>query len=117
MIVIEYLIIAIFLCALIGTAGLIMSRYTASSARDKEARDALAKALQSKSRQRIEDTVILYGDNIPKEIKEAVKVRVDELLIEEDDERLERKINELQKNQRDYGSASGVGREASRGLQ
>lgn len=95
MIVIEYLIIAMFLCALIGTAGLIASKYSASSAREKEARDALAKALQSKSRQRIEDTVILYGDQIPDKIKDAVKVRIDELLIEEDDERLERKINEL----------------------
>lgn len=95
MIVIEYLIIAMFLCALIGTAGLIMSKYTASAAKDKEAKEALAKALQSNSRQRIEDTVILYGDQIPEKIKEAVRLRVDELLIEEDDERLERKINEL----------------------
>jgi hypothetical protein len=95
MIVIEYLIIALFLCALIGTAGLIISKYTTSSAKNKEARDALAKALESKSRQRIEDTVILYGDQIPDKIKDAVRLRVDELFIEEDDERLERKINEL----------------------
>jgi len=95
MIVIEYLIIFLFLGALFGTAGLIYSRYIASAAKNKEAMDAVAKALQSKSRQRIEDTIILYNDNIPKQVKEALKVRVDELLIEEDDLNVERKINEL----------------------
>lgn len=95
MIIIEYLIIGFFLCVLFGTSALILNKYLTSSSKTQEARDALAKALQSNSRQRIEDTVILYGDKIPKEIKEAVKLRVDELLIEEDDVNLERKINEL----------------------
>lgn len=95
MIVIEYLIIALFLCALFGTGALILNKYVTSISKQKEARDALAKALQSKSRQRIEDTIILYGDQIPKEVKEALKIRVDELIIEEDDVSIERKINEL----------------------
>lgn len=95
MIIIEYIIIFIFLGVLFTTVGLIAKKYLANSSKEKEARDALALALQSKSRQRIEDTLILYSDQIPEKIKEAVKLRVDELLIEEDDERLERKINEL----------------------
>lgn len=95
MIIIEYIIIFLFLGVLFGTAGLVISKLNASSQRQKEAMDAVAKALQSKSRQRIADTVILYGDQIPQKVQEALKVRQDELLIEEDDLTLEEKINKL----------------------
>ncbi len=95
MIIIEYLVILTFLTVFLGTAALLTYKVAMSSSKGKEAREFMTKALQSGSRQRIEDTIILYGDQLDDKTKEALKLRVDELIIEEDDVNLERKINEL----------------------
>ncbi len=95
MIIIEYLVILTFLAVFLGTAALVTYKFAMSTSKGKEAREFMTKALQSGSRQRIEDTIILYGDQLDDKTKEALKLRVDELIIEEDDVNLERKINEL----------------------
>jgi len=92
--IIEFIMIAFFLCTFIGTTALLLFKYF----KEQEAKGFMEEALRSNNRKRIEDGLILYGDYIPSKVKDSIQLRISDLVIEEDELELSRKINELEKN-------------------
>lgn len=82
---IERFIILICACTFIGTAILVAYKLLQTSSAKQRAQAALEKALASHSKRQLEDILIAHDSSLDKETKEKLRIRIDEMIIDEDD--------------------------------
>lgn len=86
MLFIEEVILLFLFLSFIGTSALILSAMIRSHQAKQKAKQELKDALFSNSKKRLEDVLILYDKELDKETKEKIRIKIDDYLLEEDDE-------------------------------
>lgn len=84
MLLIERLFILASLGTFVGTSILAIYASIKSNNNKKEAKEALQKALNSKSIPQLENVLVLYSSVLDKDMIEKIRRRINELVLEED---------------------------------
>lgn len=85
MLFIERFIILICAGTFVVTTILVMYKLFQAADAKQRAQAALEKALSSNSKKQLENVLIAYDSSLDKNTKEKLRIRIDEMIIEEDD--------------------------------
>lgn len=90
MLFIERFIILICAGTFIVTTVLVMYKLFQVSDTKQRAQAALEKALSSNSKKQLENVLIAYDSSLDKNTKEKLRIRIDDMIIEEDENNIQK---------------------------
>jgi glycerol dehydrogenase-like iron-containing ADH family enzyme len=96
MIFIERIFILVLLCSFIGTLTFAALASLKANKAKQLSSDALQKALESNSKKKLENVLIVYDKQLDKSVKQKVHARIDDMIIEDIEEIENEKYSKLE---------------------